>query len=71
MYSFILKYKQVIINAVIFVFLILISIGFHKDFFLGAASGAVLVTLGESIGNLKRKKNENVLNEEKISVIKS
>lgn len=69
MYPFILKYRHVIINAAIFIFLLLASFDFHKDFFLGAASGAVLIALGESIGDLKRKRNEKELSEEKMSVI--
>ena len=69
MYRLMLKYKQVIINALILIALILISADFHKDFFLGAASGAVLISLGESIGNLKREKNKDKSGEEKISVI--
>ncbi len=69
MYRFILKYRQVIFNAAIFIFLLLASMDFHKDFFHGAALGAVLMALGESIGNLKRKRNKNELNEINISVI--
>ena len=68
MYSFMQKYKWVIINAAILTSLILASMDYHKDFFLGAASGVVLVNFGESIGNL-RKKKENALTEENISVI--
>ena len=66
---FIQKYKAVIINAFIFILLILVSTDFHKDFFLGAASGAALITLGESIGNLKKGKNGNEFSKENISVI--
>lgn len=66
MYKFFLKYKQVIINIVILVSLILITIDFGRDFFLGAASGAVLINLGESIGYLKRTNKPDKLNDEKI-----
>ncbi len=71
MYPFILKYKQVIINALLFIFIILAIFNFHKDFFLGAASCIALITLGESIGNLKREKYMNNVNEEEIKVINS
>ena len=64
MYRFITKYKAVIMNIVIFISLILIYIGFYKDIFLGAATGIILIKLGESIGDLKREKNENALREE-------
>ena len=69
MYPFILKYRQVVINAVIFIFLIFASFGFHEDFFLGAAAGAALIALGASIGDLKSKRNEKELSEEKMSII--
>ena len=69
MYRFITKYKAVIMNAIIFIALILGSIDFYKDFFLSAAAGAMLIKLGESIGDLKREKNENGLSEEKVPVI--
>ncbi len=68
MYRLMLKYRQVLINALILIALIFISADFHKDFFLGAASGAVLISLGESIGNLKRKKIEDESGEESILV---
>ncbi|MEO6837359.1 MAG: hypothetical protein ABI185_03160 [Ginsengibacter sp.] len=71
MYYFIQKYKAVIINGFIFISLIFVSNDFHKDFFLGAACGAALITLGESIGNLNRKRKDDELNEEKISLINS
>ena len=69
MYPFILKYRQVITTAAIFIFLLFASFDFHKDFFLGAATGAVLVALVENIGDLKGKKNEKKLGKEKMSVI--
>ena len=70
MYRFIQKYKTVILNAIILISLILVSVDFYRDFFLGAASGAVLIKLGESIGNLKREKSEEKLSEKRnISAI--
>ncbi|MEO9020673.1 MAG: hypothetical protein ABI237_13640 [Ginsengibacter sp.] len=69
MYRLVLKYKRVIINALILIALILISVDFHKSFFLGVASGAVLINLGESIGNLKRNKDEEESDEEKMLII--
>lgn len=69
MYYFIRKYKEVILNAIILVALILICFDFHKDFFLGAAFGAILIMLGESFGNLKTGRNRNQLSREDISVI--
>lgn len=68
MYRLITKYKAVIMNAIIFISLILIYIGFYKDFFLGAAVCVALIKLGESIGDLKREKMENGFSEEKISI---
>jgi hypothetical protein len=59
MYKLMLKYKRVIINAIILVASIFVSTDFHKDFLLGAAAAAVLISLGESIGNLRIEKNEN------------
>ncbi len=59
MYELMLKYKRVIINAFILIALIFASADFHRDFFLGTAAGAVLISLGESIGNLRSEKNEN------------
>ena len=64
--KFLQKYKQVIMNAFILICLIFVSLDFGRDFFLGAASGAVLIRLGESIGNLRREKNLHRLTEEKI-----
>lgn len=55
MYLFILKYRQIITNVVILTFLLFATFGFHKDFFLGASCGAVLIALGASIGDLKLK----------------
>ena len=54
--KFLQKYKQVIMNAFILICLIFVSLDFGRDFFLGAASGAVLIRLGESIGNLRKEK---------------
>ena len=54
--KFLQKYKQVIMNAFILICLIFVSLDFGRDFFLGAASGAVLIRLGENIVNLRREK---------------
>ena len=56
MYSFILKYRQIILNAAIFIFLLLASSGVYRDFFIGAACGVVAIALGESITDVKKKK---------------
>jgi hypothetical protein len=56
MYSFILKYRQIILNAAIFIFLLLASLDFYRDFFIGAACGVVAIVLGESINDVKKKK---------------
>ncbi len=66
MYTFFKKYKQVAINAFILVCLVLAGFDFGKDFFLGAASGAVLVMLGESIVHLKNAKQQERERNEKI-----
>lgn len=66
MYAFLIKYKQVVINSLLLLFLILASIGFARDFFLGAASGAVLVMLGESIAYLKKSKQQKRETDEMI-----
>lgn len=42
-----LKYRRVIINALILIALVFISADFHTDFLLGAAAGAVLIKPGE------------------------
>lgn len=66
MYAFLIKYKQVVINSLLLLFLILAGIGFARDFFLGAASGAVFVMLGESIGHLKKSKQQERESDEMI-----
>jgi len=48
----------VVANAFIMLCLVFASIDFGRDFFLGAASGAVLVMLGESIAYLKKTKQQ-------------
>lgn len=73
MYGLILKFKMTVISLVILTALIFSFIdknSFLKDFSLGAASVVVLFKIDEGIGNLKREKNENELNEEKITRIK-
>ncbi len=57
MYSFILKYRQIILNAAVFIFLLLASSGVYRDFFIGAACGVVAIALGESINDVKEKRN--------------
>lgn len=69
MYRFILKYRQVIINGVILTCLLLASMNFHSDFFVGVATGAGLIAFGESVGDLRIKRNANEVNEEKVPVI--
>jgi hypothetical protein len=69
MYRFILKYRKVIINAAICTFLVLASIDIYRDFFLGAALGAELLVLGESVGDLKRKEKDNQVKEEEVSMV--
>ncbi|MEO8853631.1 MAG: hypothetical protein ABI359_07625 [Ginsengibacter sp.] len=66
MYSFSIKYKQVVINAFILVCLVFTTIGFGRSFFLGAASAAVLMMLGESIANIKMIKQHETESGEKI-----
>jgi len=61
-----LKYKQVIFNGFILICLVLAAGNFGKDFFLGAASAAMLVRFGESIADLRRQKNISEQTEEKI-----
>jgi hypothetical protein len=63
MYRFLLKYRQVIINGAIFTFLLLATMNFHSDFFLGAG----LMAFGESVANLKRKRNENEVMKKSLS----
>jgi hypothetical protein len=55
MYSFILKYRQIILNAAVFIFLLFASSGFYREFFMGAACGAVAIALGESITDVKKR----------------
>lgn len=56
MYSFILKYRQIILNAAVFIFLLFASSGFYTDFFIGAACGVMAAVLGESLNDVKKKK---------------
>lgn len=56
MYSFILKYRQIILNAAVFIFLLFASSGFYRDFFIGASCGVVAIALGKSINDVKKKK---------------
>jgi hypothetical protein len=66
MNRFFFKYKEVIVDTFILICLILISIDFDRDFFLGAASGAILIKLGESVGNVRRQKNHDLQQKEII-----
>ncbi|MDQ2718510.1 MAG: hypothetical protein M3Z26_01930 [Bacteroidota bacterium] len=62
------KYKVIIRQIIVLIALVIAFIDHNnllKDFFLGAASVAVLINLDESIGNLKKEKNEDELSEEK------
>ena len=61
LYRLMLKYRRVIINALILIAMVFISADFYTDFFLGAAAGAVLIKSGEIIGNLKKEKNRVIL----------
>jgi len=56
----------VVTNAFIMLCLVFASIDFGRDFFLGAASGAVMVMLGESIAYLKKTKQQERESDEKI-----
>ncbi len=56
------KYKAIIINGFILISLITAMIlqnGALKDFFIGMATGAALVTFGQSIAEVKSKAKGN------------
>lgn len=52
------KYGSVIVSGVILISLLIASFvsGSIKDFFLGAATGAALISFGQTIGEMKSKK---------------
>ena len=68
MVNYLQKYKQVIINAIILIALLIAFIAPNsnlKDGMLGFAFGGTLIMLGESINNLKREKSEDNLSEKR------